>query len=144
MDELNRVAVPGQPPFDFVLAADRLSVARQHELRLERQHRVQRVDVLERPARRRAAQCVEVWKRLVVVVADERGLELRNPDGQVIGRLARRVNQLELHVADGQRVALVERAGRLEVQLGLRPRPRLGRSRGRDAPLRSLRTRSAG
>ena len=75
-------------------------MARQHEFRLERQHLVQRLDVVERPSRARAAKRVDVRERIVEVVADERGLVLRDPDGQVIGRFAGRVQQLELDAAE--------------------------------------------
>ena len=112
MDETDRVAVLREPPLHFVAAADRLAVARQHELGLEREHRVERFDVVERPARGRAAQRVEVRKRPVVVVTDEGRLELGNPHRQMIGCLTGGVQQLEADVAKREPVALVERPRR--------------------------------
>ena len=114
-------------------------MARQHELGPERKDGVQRVDVIERPSRHRSPQRVQVRERFVVVVADERRLELRNPDRQVIRRLARRVNQIEFDVADRQRIAIVERPRRLERRLRGSGRRRCAEAElGRVAPSKEL------
>ena len=86
-----------------------------------------------------SAERVNVWKRLVEVVPDERGLELRYPHRQVIGSFTGSVKKLKLHCAELELVTIVKKNRREH------PATRVARPRTRSLSLqRELRRISLG
>src|SRR5207244_11675078 len=51
VDILDGIAVAGEPPVDLLVTLDGTPVARKNDLRLEPQNRVERVDIVQCPAR---------------------------------------------------------------------------------------------
>ena len=94
VDVKDGIAIARQPLDDLLLPDDRLAVAGKHNLGLERENLVQRGDVVERPARLRASQRVNVRKRLVVIVSDKGRFVLRDPNAKMIVGLAGSAQEL--------------------------------------------------
>lgn len=105
------VAVVGQGLADQLRTDQRTGVARHQNLGIERPHRIQGIGPLARIAIRRAANRIEVRKRLVDVVARQQDAAIRQPHIDLVVGFTRRMHQLETDTSHGIFETIVELPG---------------------------------
>ena len=121
---LDCVPITRETPGDLGITNKRIAMAVQHDLRLERQDRVERFNPIKGPSRLRAANRIKVGKRIrlwsgnaKIVVPDEYRLVFRDPNRQMIRGLSRRAEQIKLYPTQCEFVALIKQ------NVGFRPFP---------------------